>query len=128
MSRPPQPAPIASTVDPCPTIIQISRTPRHWKFTQHRKKKRCVNDKSGYKFFITTGLIKMIEIKHSIPMILMIGPRPVKRSSMHIELLFTDLGPIINIINAYLKTHTYNNILCKTDLSVIKQTSLSCFV
>ena len=29
------PAPIESTVGPCPTVIQISRTPRHWKFTQH---------------------------------------------------------------------------------------------
>ena len=29
------PAPAASTIGPCPTVIQISRTPRHWKFTQH---------------------------------------------------------------------------------------------
>ena len=28
----PPPAPSASAVGPCPTIIQISRTPRHWKF------------------------------------------------------------------------------------------------
>ena len=35
MSKQPQPAPTASAVGPCPTIIQISRTPRHWKFTQH---------------------------------------------------------------------------------------------
>ena len=31
------PTPTASTVDPCPTLIQISRTPRHWKFTQHHR-------------------------------------------------------------------------------------------
>ena len=35
MSKQPPPAPIASTIGPCLTIIQISRTPRHWKFTQH---------------------------------------------------------------------------------------------
>ena len=29
------PAPTASTEGPCPTLIQISRTPRHWKFVQH---------------------------------------------------------------------------------------------
>ena len=32
------PVPIVSAVGPCPTLIQISRTPRHWKFTQHRLK------------------------------------------------------------------------------------------
>ena len=30
MSKQPPPAPTASTIGPCPTIIQISRTPRHW--------------------------------------------------------------------------------------------------
>ena len=34
-AKQPRPAPTASTIGPCPTIIQISRTPRHWKFTQH---------------------------------------------------------------------------------------------
>ena len=34
MSKQPPPAPTASAVGPCPTIIQISRTPRHWKFTR----------------------------------------------------------------------------------------------
>ena len=29
MSKQPQPAPIASAIGPCPTFIQISRTPRH---------------------------------------------------------------------------------------------------
>ena len=37
MSKPPPPAPTASAIGPCPTIIQISRTPRHWKFTQHHR-------------------------------------------------------------------------------------------
>ena len=32
MSNQPPPAPTASATGPCPTIIQISRTPRHWKF------------------------------------------------------------------------------------------------
>ena len=35
MSKQPPPAPTASATGPCPTIIQISRTPRHWKITQH---------------------------------------------------------------------------------------------
>ena len=34
------PAPTASTVGPCPTKIQISRTPRHRKFTQHHRTTR----------------------------------------------------------------------------------------
>ena len=35
MSKQPPPAPTASATGPCPTIIQISRTPQHWKFIQH---------------------------------------------------------------------------------------------
>ena len=34
------PAPTASTVGSCPTIIKISRTPRHWKFTLHHRTTR----------------------------------------------------------------------------------------
>ena len=34
MSKEPPPAPTASAKGPCPTIIQTSRTPRHWKFIQ----------------------------------------------------------------------------------------------
>ena len=34
MSRQHPPAPTGSAIGPCPTIIQISRTPQHWKFTQ----------------------------------------------------------------------------------------------
>ena len=37
MSKQPPPAPTASAVSPCPTMIQISWTPRHWKFTQHHR-------------------------------------------------------------------------------------------
>ena len=40
MSKQPPPAPPASAVGPCPTLIQISRTPRHWKFTQHHRTTR----------------------------------------------------------------------------------------
>ena len=40
MSKQPPPAPTARTIGPCPTIIQISRTPRHWKFTQHLRTTR----------------------------------------------------------------------------------------
>ena len=39
-SKQPPPAPTASTVGPCPTITLISRTPRHWKFTQHLRTTR----------------------------------------------------------------------------------------
>ena len=40
MSEQPPPAPTASAVDPCPTTIQISRRPRHWKFTQYHRNTR----------------------------------------------------------------------------------------
>ena len=40
MSKQPPSAHTASTVGPCPTIIQISRTPGHWKFTQHHRTTR----------------------------------------------------------------------------------------
>ena len=40
MSKQPPPAPTASATGPCPTIIQISRTPRHWKITQHLRSTR----------------------------------------------------------------------------------------
>ena len=40
MSKQPPPAPTASAVSPCPTIIKISRTPWHWKFTQHHRTTR----------------------------------------------------------------------------------------
>ena len=40
MSKQPSPAPTVSAVSPCPTIIQVSRTPRHWKFTQHHRTTR----------------------------------------------------------------------------------------
>ena len=40
MSKQPPPAPTASAIGPCPTIIQTSRTPPHWKFTQHLRSTR----------------------------------------------------------------------------------------
>ena len=40
MSKQPPPAPTASATGPCSTIIQISRTPQHWKFTQHLRTTR----------------------------------------------------------------------------------------
>ena len=40
ISKQPILAPTASTVGPCPTLIQISKTPRHWKFTQHHRTTR----------------------------------------------------------------------------------------
>ena len=40
MSKQPPPAPTASTEGPCPTLIQISMTPRHWKFAQHHRTTR----------------------------------------------------------------------------------------
>ena len=40
MSKQPPPAPTANAIDPCPTLIQISRTPRHCKFTQHHRTTR----------------------------------------------------------------------------------------
>ena len=40
MSKQQPPAPTASTVGPCPPAIQIGRTPRHRKFTQHHRTTR----------------------------------------------------------------------------------------
>ena len=37
MSKQPPPAPTASAVGPCPTLIQTSRTPRTWKFIQDHR-------------------------------------------------------------------------------------------
>ena len=36
----PQPAPTGSAVGPCAIVIQSSRTPRHWKFTQNHRTTR----------------------------------------------------------------------------------------
>ena len=40
MSKQPPPALTASAVGPCPTRLQISRTPRYWKLTQHHRTTR----------------------------------------------------------------------------------------
>ena len=40
MSKHPPPAPTASAIGPCPTMMQISRTPRPWKFSQHLRTTR----------------------------------------------------------------------------------------
>ena len=40
MNKQPPPAPTTSAVGPCPTIFRSSRTPRHWKFTQHHRTTR----------------------------------------------------------------------------------------
>ena len=40
MPKQPTPTPTASAIGPCPTLIQISRTPRHCKFTQHYRTTR----------------------------------------------------------------------------------------
>ena len=40
MSKQPPPAPTVSTIGPCPTVIQVRRTPWHWKFTQHLRTTR----------------------------------------------------------------------------------------
>ena len=40
MSKQPPPAPTESTIGPCPTVSQVSRTPWHWKFTQHLRTTR----------------------------------------------------------------------------------------
>ena len=48
MSKEPPPAPTAGAVSPCPTMIPISRTPRHWKFTQHHRTTRPPPVSSGW--------------------------------------------------------------------------------
>ena len=40
MSKQPPSAPTESTIGPYPTVSQVSRTPWHWKFTQHLRTTR----------------------------------------------------------------------------------------
>ena len=40
MPKQPPPTLAASAIGPCPTLIQISRTPRHCQFTQHHRTTR----------------------------------------------------------------------------------------
>ena len=47
MSKQPPPAPTARAVGPCPTLIQTSRTPRHWTFTQDHRTTRPPPIKPG---------------------------------------------------------------------------------
>ena len=46
MPKQPPPAPSASALGLCPTINQISRTPRHWNLTQHLRAARPPPDSS----------------------------------------------------------------------------------
>ena len=39
MSKQPPPAPTASTIGPCPTVFQVSRTPRLWDISKGLKNK-----------------------------------------------------------------------------------------
>ena len=55
MSKQPPPAPTASTIGPCPTVIQISRTPWHWKFTKHLRATRPPPVSEGFPSFSNTG-------------------------------------------------------------------------
>ena len=59
MSKQPLPAPMASAVGTCHTIIDISRTPQHWKFTQHHRIARTPRQKGiAYARTDTVGLSK----------------------------------------------------------------------
>ena len=61
------PAPTASTEGPCPTIILISRTPRHWKFTQHHRTTRPPQlQKSRQQNFLLQSFKKMLSPSYII--------------------------------------------------------------
>ena len=62
MSKQLQPAPTAGVhvVGPCPTLIQISRTPRHWKFTQHHRTTRPPDHPLVLQYLSTTNFIVFI--------------------------------------------------------------------
>ena len=66
MSKQPPPAPIASTIGPCPTIIQISRTPWHWKFTQHLRTTRPPPSLSGL-LMINASKTRDVNVKEALP-------------------------------------------------------------
>ena len=70
MSKQPPPAPTTSTVGPCPTIIQISRTPRHWKFTQHHRTTRPPLGEKG------KMRVKMSKQPPPAPTVSAVGPCP----------------------------------------------------
>ena len=64
MSKQPPPAPTASTIGPCPTAIQLSRTPRHWKFAQHLRTTRppprrddTLKDTNTFVFIFNTSIL-----------------------------------------------------------------------
>ena len=63
MSNPAPPSPTASEVGPCLTIIQISRTPRHWKFTQHLCTTRPPHAVSLYLVIIHTYMSKLNKLR-----------------------------------------------------------------
>ena len=67
MSKQPPPAPTESTIGPCPTVSQVSRTPWHWKLTQHLRTTRP----PPYKWTETIALRRHIyEISKDISLLL----------------------------------------------------------
>ena len=72
MSKQPPPAPTESTIGPCPAIIQISRTPRHWELTStfalpdHPPQKATLhNQKTDRSSFTHDMRIKYINYLHN---------------------------------------------------------------
>ena len=80
-------APTASAVGPCHTIIQISWTPRHWKFTQHHRTTRPPQ-RDERKHFQTTPYV---------PNASRVGPcatiMQISRTPRHLKLLSTIARP-----------------------------------
>ena len=66
MSKKPQPVPTASAVGPCPTISQIRRTPRHWKFTQHHRTTTATDGIVGEITSINSILSSRSGVKYNI--------------------------------------------------------------
>ena len=56
MSKQPPPAPTASAVGPCPTLIQTSRTPRTWKFIQDHRTTRPPPPPPGARAYSDRGV------------------------------------------------------------------------
>ena len=81
-SKQPPPAPTASAVGPCPTLIQTRRTPRTWKFIQDhlttrpppqrgRKRREKIEESKNVQFLLSSK-----ESKPPAPTASAIGPCP----------------------------------------------------
>ena len=116
------PAPTASTVGPCPTLIQISRTPRHWKLTQHHRTTRP--PQWGWEW--SGG-----QVRHHSPrnsgdsqqLLWWMGTLPwfitfFPKGNKFCDFLFNSLGPVVQSIVTLTSSLSGQLVKCFTTLSL----------